>query len=570
MKDVLYVCAQPANHYYAWQVDAMLLSFKENGGMPLKNVHIVCALLSPAEPHPWFEKVRKKWEAEGVVFAYYDDTRPNRRYVSSIRPHILEKHWKAFPWLETKTIMYHDCDIALFKPMPLEDKIGPGLEKTCFLSDTICYIGAEYIESKGHGLFEEMCEIAGLKPNFVRLRESESGGAQYFLKPGLDAQFWAETYELGEELFSKITDRVNEIQQENPDWHSLQIWCADMWAILWMLWKRGYSTPCAKDLDFTWATFAWGHDHSIYHNAGIVKEEIDSDGHAHPFYKAWYIDRAPILAPIPDKKWVSHWYYKLIRRAWEETAQIDESTTGLTVLTLTWERQELLEGAIHSFLLQKDPKAEMLIINDDPEVTYAIDREYEEQGVRIINVKQKFDTFMTKLKFGFEQARWDYVYRLDDDDLLDTFALWKVRKEIDTNPGYDIYRAANHWFVHMTDPQQTGVSGGVNNGNCFRKAFALNMDWANAPEPPGEDQWYFHRQMARHYEWPGATMLYRWAAAHYHLTNKPEQSTMEEFQTDKTEGKPQKKKGHVVLKPNFREDWYQHRKGSLKPIERLG
>ena len=81
MKDVIYVCAQPATHYYAWQVDAMLLSFKENGDMPLENIHIVCALLTDNEPHSWFVKVQKKWEAQGVIFAYYDDTRPNKRYV---------------------------------------------------------------------------------------------------------------------------------------------------------------------------------------------------------------------------------------------------------------------------------------------------------------------------------------------------------------------------------------------------------------------------------------------------------------------------------------------------------
>jgi glycosyltransferase involved in cell wall biosynthesis len=332
-----------------------------------------------------------------------------------------------------------------------------------------------------------------------------------------------------------------------------------------MLWKRGYSTPCSKDLDFTWATFEWKHDHSIYHNAGIVEENIDDNGFVHPFYKAYYMNRSPILAPKPDKKWVSSWYYNLIRRAWEQTADVDKSITGLTVLTLTWERKELLEEAIHSFILQDDPKAEMLIINDDPEVTYQIDKEYEDKGVKIINVRQKFKTFMDKLRFGFEQSRWDYVYRLDDDDLLDEWALYKVRKEIDQNPGFDIYRASNHWFVHMADPKQTGVSGGVNNGNTFRKHFALNMDWANAPEPPGEDQWYFNRQMARHYEWAGATMLYRWASAHYHLTNKPIASSIHENQEQYH--KKEKGTGIQKLNPHWREDWFKHRIGQLKPIK---
>lgn len=567
MKDVFYVCAQPATHYYAWQVDAMLLSFKENGDMPLENVHCVCALLSDNEPHEWFEKVKKKWELQGVKFNYYKDTRVKKSYVSSIRPHILEKHWKQFPWLEAKTIMYHDCDIALHHPMPLYDKIQPGLEKTCFLSDTISYIGAEYIESKGHGLFEEMCEIAELEPNFVRLKESESGGAQYLLKPGIDAKFWEETYDLGEELFNKITERVKSIQKEEPEWHSLQIWCADMWAILWMLWKRGYSTPCAKDLDFTWGTFKWTHKHhSIYHNAGIVEEKINEDGFVYPFYKAWYMKRSPVLAPMPDETWVSNWYWKLVRKAWEETAEIDTSLTGMTILTLTWERKELLEEAIHSFLLQKDPKAEMLIINDDPEVQYAIDKKHEDAGVKIINVKQKFPNFIQKLKFGFDQARWDHVYRLDDDDMLDEDAIAEMRQRVDANPGFDMYRPSNHWFIHVNDSSQNNVSGGVNNGNVFTRDFINRLDWKWAIEniiAGKEDQWYFRE--AKKYEFPGCTMLYRWQVSHYHLTSNNHEE-LKEYQEEIAKKRPEKKKGHVMLTPQWRKDWYGLRVG-LRPSE---
>ena len=29
---MVYICAQPATFYYAWQVDAMLLSFEKCGG----------------------------------------------------------------------------------------------------------------------------------------------------------------------------------------------------------------------------------------------------------------------------------------------------------------------------------------------------------------------------------------------------------------------------------------------------------------------------------------------------------------------------------------------------------
>lgn len=330
MQELYYVCAQPASFYYSWQVDTMLHSFKKYGQVDLTKVHIVCAILKHGNmPDAWFKKVHEKWAKEGVTFEFYDDTRTSERYISSIRPHILEKHWQKYPWLEEKNIMYHDCDIALTKPIPLYDKLAPGLEKTCFLSDTISYIGAKYIESKEHNLLEEMCEIAEISPKLVKMKEAESGGAQYLLKPGINAQFWQEVYHISEELFSKITDRVNQIKKEEPEWHSLQIWCADMWAVLWSLWKRGYETPCSKDLEFTWGTqsIAQWNEHAIYHNAGVVKEESGK-----PFFKGMYINANPTTAPRPDDNWASQKYYDLIREAWDETSDDGTSTTHVAVV----------------------------------------------------------------------------------------------------------------------------------------------------------------------------------------------------------------------------------------------
>ena len=556
MRDIFYICAQPASFYYAWQVDAMLLSFQENTTIDLSRVHIVGAILDGSMPDPWYKKVEEKWAKEGVVFEYYHDTRDRKRYVSSIRPHILQKHWEKYPWLVNETFFYHDSDIALTRDIPLDDKRRPDQTNDFFVSDTISYIGAKYIEGKGHNLLEEMCEIAQIDPELVRSKEEESGGAQYLMKPGIDAQFWAEVYEMCAELFAQITDRVQAIKKEEPDWHDLQIWCADMWAVIWCLWKRGHNTPVAKDLDFVWATQEmWQLDKlPIYHNAGITKEIIDTNGHVHPFYKAWYVNRTPIIAPIPNKEHASNWYFNLIFRAYHDTLGTPRDEVGISVVTLTWKRPELLEEAIQSFLNQNDPKAEMIVVNDDPEVEYTIAEEYQKMGIKIINAKAKFDTFMTKFRFALEQSNYDYSYRLDDDDLLDEDALKVVRSAIKQAPGFDIYRAQNHWFVHMLDEKQNGLSGGVNNGNTFSREFIERLDWENAPEPPGEDQWYFHRQMARHHVFGTPTMLYRWAASQYSLTHKSEDVGLEQFQEDKTQ--KEMPKGRYELKPNFREDWY--------------
>ena len=557
MRDIFYICAQPTSYYYGWQVDAMLLSFKENTSINLERVHIVGAILDGSMPDPWYKKVEEKWSKHGVVFEYYHDSRPKKGYVSSIRPHILEKHWNKYPWLVNETFFYHDSDIALTRDIPLEGKREPDQAKDCFVSDTKTYIGAKYIEGKGHNLLEEMCEIAQIDVDLVKSKEEESGGAQYLMKPGIDAQYWADVYDMCEDLFTKITARVKEIQKEEPDWHSLQIWCADMWAVIWCLWKRGYSTPVAKDLDFVWATQErWQLDNlSIYHNAGITKEIIDTNGHTHPFYKAWYTTRSPLQAPRPADEHASSWYFDLIFRAYHDTLGTPKDIPGISVVTLTWKRPELLEEAIQSFLLQDDPKAEMIIVNDDPSIEYLVSEGLQARHIRIFNT-QPFDSFMTKFKFALEQSMYDYSYRLDDDDLLDEFALQTVRKSIQENPGFDIYRAQNHWFIHMVQPGQNGLSGGVNNGNTFSREFIKRLDWANAPEPPGEDQWYFHNQMARHQVFQTPTMLYRWAASQYSLTHKQDGTALEEFQTERTKPDNGQPTGRFQLTPRFREDWW--------------
>ena len=544
MRAIYYICAQPANYYYSWQVDAMLLSFEENGQVDLSRVHIVSALQNGQPAHEWFLKVASKWAKKGVTFAYYEDTRPQTGYISSIRPHILEKHWQVNPWLADETIMYHDCDIALTQPIPLHDKLAPGLETTCFLSDTKSYIGAKYIESKGHGLLEDMCAIVGISPGLVRLKESESGGAQYLLKPGIDAQFWQEVYTYSEQLFTQISERVRQIKQAEPEWHELQIWCADMWAVLWSLWKRGYTTPCHEDLDFVWGTQGaqrWD-QLPIFHNAGVVKEVAGE-----PFYKAKYQHKSPITAPIPNEKWASHKYFDLVTRAHANT--VDFTSVKVSVLVMTWKRTEMLEECIESYLRQDRFKdTELVVVNDDPAIEY----QFDHPNVRIFNTPL-FETFMQKMKFGISQCTGEYVYRLDDDDLLAERGLDLLIKDIDGNPGFDIYTGGAHWYVSYNENVlNNGYGGSANNGNCWLKSSILTLDWENAPEPPGEDQWMLYNKGFKAYHGKRPNLIYRFEGVGYHLTHKPAGNNLTEWQTAKW-GATDKKQHQ--LKPGYSKNW---------------
>jgi hypothetical protein len=93
-------------------------------------------------------------------------------------------------------------------------------------------------------------------------------------------------------------------------YHPLQIWCADMWAVLWNGWKLGYKTVCHPELEFSWATSSeeeW-YKFNIFHNAGVVRADQGL------FYKALYMDKMPYDEDIKvDDKTASKKYWEIIK-----------------------------------------------------------------------------------------------------------------------------------------------------------------------------------------------------------------------------------------------------------------
>ena len=136
-----FICAQPAIDYYSWQVEVMINNFIKNGVNP-NDIHIVSAHNGQI-PETW-SKLAEKYNH--VCFFFYRDNRPMKGYIPSIRPHILQQHWEKYPELSNEVIFYHDSDIILAKPCELE-KLAVGDE--CYVADTVSYIGANYIRSKG-------------------------------------------------------------------------------------------------------------------------------------------------------------------------------------------------------------------------------------------------------------------------------------------------------------------------------------------------------------------------------------------------------------------------------------
>jgi hypothetical protein len=221
-----------------------------------------------------------------VRFFFYEDIRQQPiYYISSVRPNILKQHFKAHPQLESEAIFYYDCDVVFSKPPDFNAFLSDDI---WYLSNTNSYINYDYIISKGQDIYNKMCEIVQIDPIIPRLMNSNSGGAQYLMK-NVDWAFWEFVERDSEKLFKEITELNNIKKVNDPKYHELQIWCADMWAVLWNGWLSGNETKVVSEMDFSWATdpiSRWD-ETLIYHNAGATC------GCGGLFYKALYMDTLP-------------------------------------------------------------------------------------------------------------------------------------------------------------------------------------------------------------------------------------------------------------------------------------
>lgn len=295
-----YICAQPGTRYYAWQIEIMLMNFKEMG-IPLQDVHIVCAMHDQNALHLYHQISNQYPEA---VIEFYPDTRRTTHYPSSIRPNILKQHF--FKHKLSQPFFYHDCDMIFTKKVDFTPFLNDDI---CYGSDTRFYIGHDYIKSKGYGILEMMASLTGIDVETIKENELNCIGAQYLIK-GVDFRFWDEVEKICETLFLKITLENSRIKADNPNYHELQIWTADMWAVLWNLWKWGKQTKVDDYFDFAWATSTiedWERL-NIFHNAGITET-----GHGF-FFKGDYMHN-PLNKElqIREKSAQKH-YYEYVKK----------------------------------------------------------------------------------------------------------------------------------------------------------------------------------------------------------------------------------------------------------------
>jgi hypothetical protein len=296
-----FIQVQPATDYYAWQVEVNIHNAMNVQGQNPNFIDVVAAYDQNGVPDSWL-KLQTKYPY--VRFFFYRDTRENNKYPPSIQPHTLAKHFKVYPELKDEVIFYHDCDFVFTKKFDFKPYLyGP----VWYMSDCRGYLGPEYVESKGYGLLDMMCEVIGICSCTVRKHKENTGGAQKLIK-NVTHEYWEAVERDSIKLYDWLQKNKHKYTPE--DGNEIQIWTASMWAELWNAWKTGKEVYTPEAFNFTWATdnvVKWDMN-AFFHNAGVTDTKHGM------FYKAAYTKELPYGVQLElDENRCSKKYFDMVQ-----------------------------------------------------------------------------------------------------------------------------------------------------------------------------------------------------------------------------------------------------------------
>jgi hypothetical protein len=309
-----YVCAQPANLFYTWQVELVINNFTKWGVNP-SDIHILLSTINGVISDEWKQIVKGY---PNINFFFYEDSREDKGYIPAIYFDLLSNHLKANPHLKDELLFLHDSDI-IFTRKPELNWVRK--TDTWYMSDTNSYINYDYIQSKGNDIYEGMCNIIGLNKKIPKLMNNHSGGAQYIVN-GEGWEFWRKVEKDSCRLYKFFVQMEPKWVKNHEHHYPIQKWTAGMWSLLWNAWLYGHPTQVEDRLGFGWATNSITDvdKHWILHNAGVTTADKGL------FYKANYHNKLPYWDELEvDKTKASSYYWNEIKEVGKITVLTNKS-----------------------------------------------------------------------------------------------------------------------------------------------------------------------------------------------------------------------------------------------------
>lgn len=245
---MIFLSAQPDDYYFLWQIQLQLYNFSRLG-ISRDRIHVLISFDKNKGLSHYFKELITG--NNNALFYVYPDTRIDAKYPSSLRPHIIVKHYKAHNYLQTENIFYHDSDI-IFNKLPDFNRLLN--DEVWYASNTKYYTDTKYIKNTaGEAIFNKMCAIIGVEPLMVEYHDKDAGGAQYLLKK-VSLAFWEKLEMDCEKMYSLLEEHnLKQVEGNSSNKWKIQAWCADMWCLWWAAIACGKSVKTDVELDFSWA-----------------------------------------------------------------------------------------------------------------------------------------------------------------------------------------------------------------------------------------------------------------------------------------------------------------------------
>lgn len=254
---------QPAIPRFEWELEVALTRLKKLG---IKDIVLLFSRNDSKIP----TRLQEKYDVDVHV---YTDNRRDRLYIPSIKPYLWSMYLKEDRSRENESYFYLDSDV-IFREIP---DVQPN-SNIWYGSNCGHYLGVDYIDSTGKGIFEEMCKIVGVNPDFIRDQNPICGAQWVISNPTYE--YWNKVYEDSVKLYRYLNSRT---------YSNIQKWTAEMWAQLYNIYYFGKTTEVSNELEFCWATddVQRYYETKIYHNAGVTEKYDDL------FFKGKYISKTP-------------------------------------------------------------------------------------------------------------------------------------------------------------------------------------------------------------------------------------------------------------------------------------
>jgi len=155
MKQLKFICAQPDDIYYTWQVHLWLESLRKIG----HSDKAIVLLFTPDfrdQSTKWGKIIDLYPEAEFVFYKDVDKVSSLLGiYIPILRPYCLMRYFRDNPTMKDNAVFYCDSDVIFTESFNVSQYITDDIN---YLSDTNSYINASYFDSKVKDVLPEKLE----------------------------------------------------------------------------------------------------------------------------------------------------------------------------------------------------------------------------------------------------------------------------------------------------------------------------------------------------------------------------------------------------------------------------